>query len=416
LSRAGAGSAPEATVDASDRPLLRFVARSGALTESRAAAARAALVRSGGPAYAIWPDAEWPIQMVPVSRPDVAAWAWRTFEPSRRRPGPTAYLWSLLRAGAALSVDEPGPLVPFAEAALGRPAGSMDALFASMTGGRASKLLCFVFDPGAAAPSAVAKVIPDPRHAAGLAHEVRALEAVRARDLPPDVAAAIPAAPIATGTLGGDFVVVEPVDPLAPATGSDDRDAALGWLERFHRETTTDTRAWDEADTADLAARAGYAWERERPDLRSAVLDRVERAGAELHGTPVPRSASHGDFWRGNIAHRDGTLRVFDWEWAAAEAHPFLDLWTYELAPLVERRFDGTDELVGALEAASGNVEAGLAVRGLPPRFAAATLAPMLADLAFRVRRDRGIPGGSESRFARMLPAVERVIGVADAD
>jgi hypothetical protein len=43
------------------------------------------------------------------------------------------------------------------------------------------------------------------------------------------------------------------------------------------------------------------------------------------------------------------------------------------------------------------------------------TLAPMLADLAFRVRRDRGIPGGSEARFARMLPAVERLIGVADA-
>jgi hypothetical protein len=418
LSRAGAGSAPEVTVDASDRPLLRFVARSGALTESRAAAARAVLARSGTAAYAIWPDAEWPTQMVPVSRPDVAAWAWRTFEPSRRRPGPTAYLWSLLRAGAALTVDEPGPLVPFAESALGRPAGSMDALFVSMTGGRASKLLCFVFDPGAPSPSAVAKVVPDPRYSAGLAHEVHALEALRARALPPDVAAAVPAAPIATSTLGGDFVVVEPVDPLAPATGSNDREAALAWLERFHRTTSTVTRDWDEHDTADLVARTGYAWERARPERRSAVLGEVERASAELHGTPVPRGASHGDFWHGNIAHRDGSLRVFDWEWAEAEAeaHPFLDLWTYELAPLVERSFDGDDELAGALSAASANVEAGLAVRALPARFATATLAPMLADLAFRTRRDRGIPGGSEARFARMLPAVERVIGVPGAD
>ena len=36
----------------------------------------------------------------------------------------------------------------------------------------------------------------------------------------------------------------------------------------------------------------------------------------------------------------------------------------------------------------------------------------MLAELAFRFRRERGIPGGSEARFARMLPVVERVMGV----
>ena len=407
------------TGDAVSRPLLRLVARAGSLTDARAAAVRARLAprpRGGARVYSAWPDLTAPLQIVPLDRPEIATWASRTFEPWSHRPGLTAYLWSLLRARGALTVREPGPLVPFAESLLRRPSGSMDALFVSMTGGRASKLLCFVFDPGAGHPAAVAKVIPDRRYGEGLRREVRVLEEVRERRLPEEVASALPAAPLAAATVEGDFVVVEPIDRLAHATRTDDRAAALGWLERFHRATTTTTRPWGEADTDQLVARAGYAWGRARPERRGAVVAELSRLSDELHGTPVARSAVHGDFWGGNIAYCRGSLRIFDWEWGEVEATPFVDVWAYELAPLVERSWNGSAELAEALARASRRVETAVAARNLPQRFAALTLAPMLADLGFRFRRERGIPGGSEERFARMLPAVERVMGLSHAD
>ena len=400
--------------DQGDRPLLRLVAGSGTVTESRGAALRGALrPRAAGAftSYAAWPDAATPMQIVPLHRPELAAWAHERFEPWTRRPGPAAFAWAVLRSRALVVASEPGPLTPVAEAALDRVPGSMDSLFVSMTGGRASKLLCFVFDRDSRSPAAVAKAIPDPRFAEGLRHEVRVLEELRQRDLPADVVAALPLAPIATRTVGADFVVVDPVDDLTPATGGEDRAGALAWLERFHRATTSEARAWSSADTARLVASARYAWERARPAEADQVAGRLDRLSSELHGAPVARCTLHGDFWEGNIAARDGMLRLFDWEWAEHDAAPFLDLWTYELAPLVERSWhNGDRELGDALSGASASVRSETAARGLPERFAAATLAPALAELAFRFRRERGVPGGSETRLARMMPAVERLL------
>jgi hypothetical protein len=397
-----------------DRPLLRFVARSGVVTESRGAALRHALtLRSGGRScsFAAWPNAIAPLQVVPLNRPALASWATETFEPWTRRPGPTAFLWTLLRSRALVVAYEPGPLAAVAEAALERVAGSMDPLFVSMTGGRASKLLCFVFDRDARAPGAVAKVIPDSRFAQGLRREVRVLDELRERGLPQEVAAALPAAPIAARTVGHDFVVVEPVDELGRLTGSADRDTALRWLERFHGATTSDTRAWAPEDTERLLASARYAWEHARPAHAAEVLGQIERLSAELHDAKIGRCTLHGDFWRGNLAASGGALRVFDWEWAEHDAAPFLDLWAYELAPLVERPWQsGDSELMDALEGARHAVRGELTARGLHGGFADATFAPALAELAFRFRRDRGIAGGSEARYARMMPAVERLL------
>ena len=402
------------SLDQGDRPLLRLVARSGTVTESRGAALRGALrPRAAAPvtSYAAWPDAAAPMQIVPLHRPELAAWAHERFEPWTRRPGPAAFVWAVLRSRALVLASEPGPLTPVAEAALDRAPGSMDSLFVSMTGGRASKLLCFVFDPDSGSPAAVSKAIPDPRFAEGLRHEVRVLEELRRRELPPDVAAAMPVAPITTRTVEGDFVVVDPVDDLTPATGGEDRGAALAWLERFHRATTSESRAWEAADTERLLASARYAWERVRPAEAEQVAGRLERLSGELHGVPVERCTVHGDFWEGNIAARDGMLRIFDWEWADHDAAPFLDLWTYELAPLVERSWqDGDPELLHALSNASEAVRSAIAARGLPEGFAGATLAPALAELAFRFRRERAVAGGSEARLARMMPAVERLL------
>lgn len=397
-----------------DRPLLRFVARSGAVTESRGAALRGALAlrsRARSCSFAAWPDAIAPLQVVPLHRPALASWASETFEPWTRRAGPAAFLWTVLRSRALVVAYEPGPLAEVAEAALERVAGSMDPLFVSMTGGRASKLLCFVFDRDARAPGAVAKVIPDSRFAQGLRREVRVLDELRERGLPQEVTSALPAAPMAASTVGDDFVVVEPVDELASLTGSADRDTALRWLERFHRATTTETRAWAPEDTERLLASARYAWERARPAQAAVLLDRLEQLSAVLHGAQVGRCTVHGDFWRGNLAARDGALRIFDWEWAEHDAAPFLDLWAYELAPLVERPWQtGGSELTDALDGARHAVRSELAARGLPGAFADATFAPAVAELAFRFRRERGIAGGSEARYAGMMPAVERLL------
>jgi hypothetical protein len=411
---------PSEPSHAADRPLIRFVGRSVRVTHARGRIVLTALSprsRASGRSFTVWPDLATPLQIVPINRPDAASWACATFEPWSRRPGVAAFLWSVLRARAMLTVSGPGPLVPLAEEALGRPAGSTDGLFVSTTGGRASKLLCFVFDRGAESPAAVVKVVPDRRYATGLRREVRVLAEIRGgAALPDDVAAALPPAPIAIDELDGDFVVVERVDSLAGATGGEDRAAALGWLERFHLATADATRPWGADDTERLLARARYAWERTRPQRLSAVLDELAGRSSELHGTAVARCSSHGDFWRGNIAHGADSLRVFDWEWAELDSTPFLDLWSYELTPLLDRSWERDSELVDALGRAERNVEAGLAARGLPARFAAATLAPALAELAFRFRRERGIAGGSETRFARMLPAVERRLGLGHAD
>ena len=349
------------------------------------------------------------MQMVPLHRPELAAWARERFEPWTRRPGPAAFAWAVLRSRAVVTASEPGPLMPAAEAALERAPGSMDALFVSMTGGRASKLLCFVFDRDSGSPAAVAKAIPDPRFDEGLRREVRVLDELRRRELPPDVATALPPAPIATRTVGGDFVVVDPVETLTPAVGDEDRAGALAWLERFHRATTSAARDWSAGDTERLLAGVRYGWERARPAETDQVVSRVERLSGVLHGVTVDRCTVHGDFWEGNIAARDGVLRIFDWEWAGHDAAPFLDLWTYELAPLVEQALPDP-ELLDALSSASGAVRSGLAARGLPERFALVTLAPALAELAFRFRRERGVGGGSETRLARMMPAVERLL------
>ena len=300
-----------------------------------------------------WPDAIAPLQVVPLHRPAFASWASETFQPWTRRPGPTAFVWTVLRSRALVVAYEPGPLAEVAEAALERVAGSMDPLFVSMTGGRASKLLCFVFDRDARAPGAVAKVIPDSRFAQGLRREVRVLDELRDRGLPQEVAAALPAAPMAAHTVGDDFVVVEPVDELGPFTGTADRDTALRWLERFHRATTSETRPWAPEDTDRLRASARYAWERAppragrrraRPD-RTAQCRAARREDRPLHG---PRR-----LLARQLAARDGAVRVFDWEWAEHDAAPFLDLWAYELAPLVERSWQsGGSELMDALEGA----------------------------------------------------------------
>ncbi|HEU0023647.1 MAG TPA: phosphotransferase [Thermoleophilaceae bacterium] len=69
----------------------------------------------------------------------------------------------------------------------------------------------------------------------------------------------------------------------------------------------------------------------ETEQLDSIVAELERRLGR------VPRGQSHGDFWSENLLVRDGRLAtVLDWEWAAREALPLLDL--FDLIALSRRR------------------------------------------------------------------------------
>jgi hypothetical protein len=63
-----------------------------------------------------------------------------------------------------------------------------------------------------------------------------------------------------------------------------------------------------------------------------SILARLEERLAD-----VPRGQSHGDFWSENFLVRDGRLAtVLDWEWAAHDALPLIDL--FDLIALSRRR------------------------------------------------------------------------------
>jgi hypothetical protein len=62
----------------------------------------------------------------------------------------------------------------------------------------------------------------------------------------------------------------------------------------------------------------------EREDLRSA-LPRLDSLLAELDALPIPPALIHGDLNTGNVAFREGKIKVFDWT-DAAISHPYFDL------------------------------------------------------------------------------------------
>jgi peptidoglycan/xylan/chitin deacetylase (PgdA/CDA1 family) len=101
------------------------------------------------------------------------------------------------------------------------------------------------------------------------------------------------------------------------------------------------------AEAPDLELRPG------RSDLGAAVellgrhggseerraLERLEREIDDRVGD-LPPCGGHGDFWNGNLIVQRGRLRaVLDWEWAAADALPLLDL--MDLTALSGRRRRG---------------------------------------------------------------------------
>jgi hypothetical protein len=295
---------------------------------------------------------------------------------------------------------------------VGRDIDGLRLALYSPTGQSLSKAACFIFEEDAEEPVLVVKAMPEPRYADRLRHETEIVEAFR-RQLgalsPP--AAALPLPPLFAGSAAGDYAVVQPIDALAAGTGQlGDPAAALAWLREFQDGTTIAVRAWGEADTEVALDPVRYAWRRARPASAAIVIARVERLLQALEGQPVRRCGVHGDFWRDNIAQRDGRLRIYDWEWARREGPPFFDVWTSELGLLRRQAEEGEPDLLEPVGQALARVSAEQSRQGVDPRFALATLAPSLGSLVFRVRRAFGQPGGAETESVRLMAAVESLL------
>jgi hypothetical protein len=399
-------------------PALRLLADRGRRTTRRPAAVAAALGgRLGAPrAYTVWPSVEHPQFAADVATPATAAWLRDTFEPdARARRFPNPATWSALRTRGLLW-GPPSRLVTSALAAVGRqPDGVRLALY-SPTGQSNSKIACFTFPGGSEEPDLVVKAMPERRFSDRLRHETEAVEAIRRR-VPADgaVAAALPLAPLVAETVAGDYVVVQPVDPLASATGSGTEAAPLAWLQAFQAATTRTSAPWSATDIAAGLDLVRDAWGRARPAAVGALAARAEALLRGLEGQQVSRCAVHGDFWSGNVAQRGDALRVYDWEWTRDTGTPFFDLWTWELGPLRRRAERAEGDLVEPLAAASERVAAQLRDHGADPRFALATLAPSLAELTFRVRRATGRAGGAEAESALLMDAAAELLASARA-
>lgn len=400
-----------AAVGPGSRAAVRLVARRGRLLTTQPAVLAAAMLARARllEAYTLWPTAGAPALIVPAGDAQVAAWMRQTFEPELRRPFGAA-TWNAVRAGALLMPGSDGAAHQAAGLALGPCAQRRIACY-SVTGTSLSKLICFVFEPRDAAPKAAVKLMPEKGEGARLRGEIEYVEALRRRlGDAPEVTSALPVQPRYTGEVGGEYAVVEPVDPMAPHTGHECRGAALRWLAAFQAVTTAGSPLWGSDDLARASEVASYAWARARPGAREAVCGRLEALNADLVGAPIPSCAVHGDFWRGNIAFSQRSLRVYDWEWAQDAGRPFFDLWTFELAELRQNAMDPSYDPREPLAQAVSRVGDELVARGLPREFARATVAPAIAELTFRLRRATGRPGGNEAGSINVMVAAEKLL------
>ncbi len=392
---------------------FRIVARRPRLVTSRPAVLLGGLLARSGlvHAYTVWPSAMTPILILGASDSAAARWMNRTFRlETERRLATDAATWNVLRANALVIGKDPPHVRPAVERALGRPLAHPRVAFYG-TGGTHPKLHCFVFEGRAAEPLVVVKVMALPRESGHLERETANVELARERlDGARDVVSALPVKPLWAGQCQGDFVVVEPVDPLAIHTGDAERDTAMSWLRGFAASTAEGERPWSEADGDELVAMVADAWERGDSTRVGDLLGRVRELSAALRGIPVARCAVHGDFWRGNLAASGAAMRVYDWEWLQLDGLPFFDIWTFELGELRHAAERGAHDFAEPLAQRLERVEAELGRRGLDPRFALLTLAPTLGRLTFRVRSVMGYEGGDEEASARVMAAAEELL------
>jgi hypothetical protein len=296
------------------------------------------------------------------------------------------------------------------------PADPAVALY-SPSGSQLAKVVGFVFARGDDEPHAVVLAMADPGWSDRLRRETDVVEQLRERLADhPALAAALPMRPLGRFEDGDDFALVVRPDPLAGRTGdlvAPDREAAWRWLRGFHAATaaaTTTPLGADEAERGVTDARE--AWGLLGGDAAERGARVAAGALAATGDAPLPTCAVHGDFWRGNVSHDAGALRVFDWEWGRLDGRPLLDLWTYELSDAEQESDRPREVLAARLGEALRRVSAELSERGLPPAFAAAGLPLAAAELLLRFRRATGSPGPAERSLLPLLEPIEDVLAV----
>jgi hypothetical protein len=402
-------------------PALRLMADRGRLVQFRPLVLAGALLGRSGVvrAVSVWPDPAWPMIAADLADPGPSGWLRTTFEAGdpptgararlRSRIGPAG--WNALRARGLLLGPPPRSVLEAASRGLGRPLGEPLLAFYSPTGAIGSKASVFVFERGAQGPTALVWGAADPTRAEVLIREGRALERVRAQLAKrPHLSVALPAPPLWSGEVWSERLTVLPPDPLAVATGREDRERSLAWLRGMQEATSSGAREWTAEDERRGLGAIEAAWGLLRPDVAERLKARLGAFLAPLRGQSVERCAVHGDFWRGNIAHQAGQMRVYDWEWSIPDGLPWFDPWTYELGA-IRAEAEGDPEGLGtALAAAEPRVVDELSRRGLPSGIARATLCPVLAELALRFRRETGVPGPAEPSYARVMTAAERLL------
>lgn len=361
------------------------------------------------PAYTLWPSRERPLVVVDVGYPPAAAWL-QSFSSRRRRRFPDAATWNVLRA-RGLMLGPPSRLaLEAAGVALRRPPRRPRLALYSGTGETYLKVTCFVFEEGSTEPVLVIKMMPDERFAPRLHFETEVVEVLRAAlDGKPELTSTLPLTPLFAGEIAGDYLVAQPLDPLA-AGERPDRETAVGWLRAFQGATGFDPAPWGPHDDDRELGLVRDAWGRARPDQEGAVARRVAELLLELRGDSVMNCAVHGDFWLGNMTRRDGKLRIYDWEWTELKGRPFFDIWMFELGELRQRAETGETELEDPLTASLGRVREELEQRGIDARFALATLAPAIGLITFRERRATGMPGGGEESSRHLMRAAEGLL------
>jgi len=382
--------------------------------------------RLGWPrAAAIWPTADRPVIAVDLSSSHPAEWIRATFEHGARAPHETfarrtlrrtvrsvnAATWSVLRA-RGLNIGKPDTAVlAVVEKALGRSLDRPSVNLFSPSGAHGTKANLFIFEVDSREPAALVVTMPLLEDGYRLRDELDAVEAAREQlAAKPDLVAALPRAPLWTGTLRGRFAAVLPIDPAARGTGVEDRGRALQWLRRFQEHTAEPAIAWGGEHYAREQRVVEEAWAALRP--RSLSTARAIAAGllGRLKGTSLRQCAIHGDYWRGNVAHTEDTMRVFDWEWSRSRGHPLFDVWTYELAELRGVADQDGGDLEPPLRLALTRVSGEAQARGLDPAMASAMLMPVLAELAIRNRRISGLPSPPEIPYARVMATSERLL------
>ncbi len=160
----------------------------------------------------------------------------------------------------------------------------------------------------------------------GLGRSESAVRAVLGAEPPAAVRERI-LVPLASGRIGPVRYVLEPKaaggHPLrmTPRLWDDSLEFLVALHELPHRAANLSLpRSWPDLDTAvEILGRHSS------PD-EVALLERL-RAEIARRMEGIEAGAAHGDFFTQNLLVRGGRLRtVLDWEWAAADALPLLDL------------------------------------------------------------------------------------------